>query len=99
LNENIFYLFTQDCVSSSLSSTRLCHKCGREFNIDTNPSGACAHVGKWHATFNDCSYLKCGFQLGKKASIGQQHWSCCYSLEQQSDSCSKSDPHTFIKHQ
>ncbi len=82
-----------------MSSNHVCHKCGREFKIDDNPGGKCAHVGKWHAEYNDCSYLKCGLQLGKKGSIGKQHWSCCYSLEHQSDTCSKSDPHTYIKHQ
>jgi len=93
-----FFLFSQDNSSPSLSSTHVCHKCEREFNINDNPGGKCVHVGTWHAAYNDCSYLKCGLQLGKKGSIGKQHWSCCYSLEEQSDTCSESGPHTHIKH-
>jgi len=85
-------------LSLPLSSTYVCHKCEREFNIDDNSGGGCSHTGTWHAQFNDCSYLKCGLHLGKKASIGKQHWSCCYSLDHQSTICSISDPHTFIKH-
>ncbi|CAF4249102.1 unnamed protein product [Adineta steineri] len=88
----------KDNVSSLLSSTHICYKCEREFNIDDNIGGNCKHIGIWHSKYNDCSYLKCGFNLGKTASIGQQHWSCCYSLDRESDTCSKSGPHTFIKH-
>ncbi|CAF0844433.1 unnamed protein product [Adineta steineri] len=77
----------KDNVSSLLSSTHICHKCEREFNIDDNIGGNCKHIGTWHSKYNDCSYLKCGFNLGKTASIGQQHWSCCYSLDRESDTC------------
>ncbi|CAF2530501.1 unnamed protein product [Rotaria sp. Silwood2] len=80
-----------------LSSTYVCCNCGRDFDINENPCGNCVHAGTWHARFDDCSYLKCGFHLGKKASIGIQHWSCCYSLESRSNTCSQSNPHTFIK--
>jgi len=92
------FLFSQDNSSPSLSSTHVCYKCEREFNINDNPGGKCVHVGTWHAAYNDCSYLKCGLHLGKKGSIGKQHWSCCYSFEQQSDTCKESGPHTHIKH-
>ncbi len=82
-----------------MTSSKVCCKCEREFTIDDNPGGGCIHNGKWHAEYKDCSYLKCGFHLGKKGSIGQQHWSCCYSLNHQSTICEKSGPHTYIKHQ
>jgi len=80
------------------TSNHICCKCEGEFNINDNPGGSCVHSGTWHAVFNDCSYLKCGLYLGKKGSIGKQHWSCCYSLDHQSTICSKSDPHSYIKH-
>ena len=67
------------------------------FRLRNNPGGACTHAGTWHSEYDHCSYLKCGFYLGKKGSIGEQHWSCCYSLDRPSNTCQKSDPHTFIK--
>ncbi|CAF1004560.1 unnamed protein product [Adineta ricciae] len=85
---------TSSCAS--IPSTHICHKCKREFDINNNSGGDCAHSGKWHAKYDDCSYLKCGFHLGKAVSIGKQHWSCCYSLDQHSTICSKSASHTFI---
>ncbi|CAF3873076.1 unnamed protein product [Rotaria sordida] len=91
------YELWKDDLYWRLSSTYVCCNCGREFDINDNPGGNCVHTGAWHATFNDCSYLKCGFHLGKKASIGIQHWSCCYSLKYRSDTCTQSNSHTFIK--
>lgn len=95
---SLFIFQDNSSVSASSSSTQVCHKCEREFDITDNPGGTCIHTGTWHAVFDDCSYLKCGFQLGKKGSIGKQHWSCCYSLERSPNTCQKSGPHTHIKH-
>ncbi|CAF0921124.1 unnamed protein product [Rotaria sordida] len=99
-HENVQFISLTDLKDDlywRLSSTYVCCNCGREFDINDNPGGNCVHTGAWHATFNDCSYLKCGFHLGKKASIGIQHWSCCYSLKYRSDTCTQSNSHTFIK--
>ena len=93
-----YWYFFQGHSSSLISTTKVCVKCKREFDVDDNPGNGCVHSGTWHVAFNDCSYLKCGYHLAKTASIGKQHWSCCYSLDGQSTICTKSDPHTYIKH-
>ncbi|KAL6066767.1 Acid ceramidase [Balamuthia mandrillaris] len=69
-----------------------CTNCNKLLIQEWNVKGDCAHTGKWHATFGDCSVLKCGFGLNKK--IGYQHWSCCFSTSKQS-TCPKSDLHSF----
>jgi len=79
-----------------LPSLSICEKCAQNFSIENNFGGNCVHKGTWHARYEDCSYLKCGFHLGIKASIGRQHWSCCYSLDQNSNQCSESEPHVAI---
>ncbi|CAF1145085.1 unnamed protein product, partial [Didymodactylos carnosus] len=86
-----------DHLSPPLASSYLCHKCGRQFSIDDNSGGGCTHTGTWHAKVSDCSYLICGINLGKQLSIGKQHWSCCYSLDRNSNICTQSKPHSFIK--
>ena len=79
-----------------MPSLSICQKCAQNFSIENNFGDNCVHKGTWHARYEDCSYLKCGFHLGIKASIGRQHWSCCYSLDQNSNQCSESEPHVAI---
>ncbi len=31
---------------------------GTEFLLSLNPTEDCAHVGEWHSSFEDCSYIK-----------------------------------------
>jgi hypothetical protein len=89
----------QDQISDKLQSFHICRICGRKFFSDNNTGGNCIHSGTWHAKYEDCSYLKCGFNLGIKASIGKQHWSCCYSLERESNICTESKPHVKVQHE
>ncbi|CAF3829410.1 unnamed protein product [Rotaria sp. Silwood1] len=96
--QSIIHLI-QDHMSDGVPSSHICQKCGRKFSIVDNCGGDCIHGGTWHARYEDCSYLKCGFNLGIKASIGKQHWSCCYSLERESNRCSKSGPHIVVQHE
>lgn len=68
-----------------------CKQCGEEYNPEKNSGGGCVHKGKWHKTYSDCSYVKCGWGLGP-SGIGMRHWSCCFSIDPKS-SCKKSKPH------
>eukprot|EP01121_Diplochlamys_sp_Union-15-3_P000454 TRINITY_DN10412_c0_g1_i1.p1 TRINITY_DN10412_c0_g1~~TRINITY_DN10412_c0_g1_i1.p1 ORF type:complete len:139 (-),score=11.96 TRINITY_DN10412_c0_g1_i1:43-399(-) len=70
-----------------------CVLCNVEFNPEKNKGGMCKHAGSWHAQYSDCGILKCGTNLLVKGSIGNQHWSCCYTTNQFSDICPSSKPH------
>ena len=69
-----------------------CTRCQQTFGPYNNSKGECTHTGSWHATFDDCSYLRCGAGLGI-SRIGQKHWSCCFSTDSQSTICSASPAH------
>jgi len=76
-------------ISVVRSTCQACRfACVRGLNVE----GDCGHIGEWHSTFGDCSYLKCG--LGLKTSIGKRHWSCCFSTEKDS-LCPKSPAHVL----
>ena len=92
-----FLGFLQETSRHSPLQTYSCVKCHRDFRLEENPPGNCVHTGTWHWKYEDCSYLKCGFQLAKQVAIGSAHWSCCYSLDRHSTMCSNSHPHTFLK--
>ncbi|KNC52083.1 acid ceramidase subunit beta [Thecamonas trahens ATCC 50062] len=68
-----------------------CRNCRTRFTESLNASGRCAHVGDWHAAYNDCSKIKCAW--GLKSSIGKQHWSCCFSTSRRSRGCPRSGAH------
>ncbi|CAE7454240.1 ASAH1 [Symbiodinium natans] len=68
-----------------------CKCCHQFFDPALNSSGQCGHRGKWHTTFEDCSYVRCGYGLGV-SKIGLQHWSCCFSTDEESV-CPASPPH------
>eukprot|EP01083_Nonionella_stella_P293130 996858_1 len=70
---------------------RVCKRCNRKYYEDVNKKGECLHHGKWHGTYDDCNALKCAIGLGK--NIGSQHWSCCFSLDDDNAICKKSDRH------
>lgn len=44
------------------------------------------HHGDWHWSFQQCSYIKCGWGLGI-SRLGQRHWSCCFSTDNRSMGC------------
>lgn len=41
------------------------------------------HAGNWHCAVTDCG-VRCAWGLGRK-NVGKQHWSCCYSVDQDSE--------------
>jgi len=73
---------------------KTCTVCSAKYIEELNVKGFCGHVGKWHETFDDCSYMKCA--MGLKTNIGYRHWSCCYQTELKllgHSPCTKSGPH------
>ena len=48
----------EDPVPLHGEAKEVCTACSRSFLPSLNPRGQCAHVGEWHATFGDCSYIK-----------------------------------------
>ena len=70
----------------------LCTVCGIAYGPFKNPKGECSHAGEWHATYENCNYAACGLGLFP-SNIGKQHWSCCFSLDRNSNVCSKSGAH------
>jgi len=76
--------------------TEQCINCGKDFIPDQNTNGDCAHKSTYHAGFEDCNYLKCGFGLGP-SGIGYQHWGCCYKRDKNDTVCPKSSYHVAKK--
>lgn len=72
-----------------------CSKCGNHFGPYKNSKGECIHAGEWHSSFSDCNYAVCGAGLFP-SKIGKQHWSCCFSVDQDNAVCSKSGRHIII---
>lgn len=81
-----------DIVTVPPIPTIACTVCNVEYGPYNNPKGECAHAGAWHATLSDCNYAACGAGLFP-SNIGKQHWSCCYSTNSTSTTCSKSHRH------
>lgn len=80
-----------DTSSDTFNQKATCVDCGKRFIDNLNAAGFCSHAGTWHATFGDCSMLKCA--VGLKTSVGKQHWSCCFSTNQTHKVCPKSGVH------
>jgi N-acylethanolamine-hydrolysing acid amidase len=80
-------------ITKAPPASFICVVCTTEFGPYDNPKGECSHAGKWHSTYEDCNYAKCGWGLGP-SNIGKRHWSCCFSLVETSATCKSSSRHT-----
>ena len=72
-----------------------CSVCHKTYGPWKNPTGECSHTGEWHQQFEDCNIFRCGVGL-LPFNIGLKHWSCCFSLIQESTVCSASLQHTSV---
>ena len=70
---------------------KTCKNCNSRYHPSLNCVGECLHSGEWHDTFDKCSYMKCGWNLGIK-NVGKCHYSCCFSTQHDS-LCDKSHKH------
>lgn len=95
-NENHQFDLASEISRFSSAKNYSCVRCEKDFSLDENSDGNCIHNGDWHSQYEDCSYVKCGYALAKKLSIGSAHWSCCYSLDRNNPICKKSRPHTHL---
>ena len=48
----------------------------------------CAHRGRYHREFRDCS-ARCAWGLTRKGALGMMHWSCCFETDDAQLVCSK----------
>jgi len=70
---------------------KTCKNCKKNFNPHKNVCGECKHKGGWHAYYNDCNIVKCGW--GLKNNIGTAHWGCCFVVDPNNMVCPKSNVH------
>lgn len=92
VNAGFSYAEYVDAITVPPLPSLLCSNCGVQYGPYRNPKGECSHTGTWHASFSDCSYGACAAGLFP-TKIGKQHWSCCFSLDQEETRCSKSKRH------